>query len=555
MAPSAVREFIEELLARIANVLRADRATVARVEGDVVVIEGGVDEAGPPAEAGQRWPITDPGFRELLKNRKAAVRTVDPATLPTPFQEQLAGVRHTATLPLVIGDEVVATLAVSRRRDEPFEASDLARLTDLGGLAVLTLRNAVLLGEAQFAATQLHTTEERFRLLVDGVKDYAIFMLDPAGHVTSWNQGAQRIKGYRAEEIIGRHFSTFYSTEDILAGRPARGLLVAEREGRYEDEGWRLRKDGTRFWASVVITALCDETGRLRGFAKVTRDLTERKRIEDQLIEAERRETAKFSELAGRMAGLERMKSEFLNLASHELRTPVSVIRGYLSLFEEGDLGVLNERGRRALAVLRAQARDMNSLIEQMLVAARLHHGRVDLQRTPLDLGEVAREAVEAVSDVSQEQRIVLLAPAQPVPVVADLRRLRTIVESLLDNAIRFSSGESEIICQVTAAPDGACLKVEDRGVGLEEAQVEQLFSSFAQSSGSAGIQGAGLGLYLARELARLHGGDVSVESDPKQGSTFTLTLPLAGPPDEITHPLAGEGRVGALSSPTLSSE
>jgi PAS domain S-box-containing protein len=449
---------------------------------------------------------------------------------------------------LLADNQVVGTIAVSRRRDEPFQESELATLRDLGGLVVLALRNTVLLGEAQKAANRLGTSEERFRLLVESVKDYAIFLLDPAGHVSSWNQGAERIKGYTTAEIVGRHFSTFYSTEDILAGRPARGLATAEREGRYEDEGWRLRKDGTRFWASVVITALRDETGRLRGFAKVTRDLTERKRIEDQLLEAERREAAKFHELAERMAGLERMKSEFLNLASHELRTPVSLIRGYLSLFEEGDLGELNERGRRALTVLRAQARDLNSLIEQMLEAAHLHDGGVNLYPEPLDLGRVASDGVAAVRDVSQgKPRIVLLAPEEPVPVVGDLRRLRTIVESLLDNAVKYSPNREEIICMVSAASDRAYFKIEDRGLGLDQEQLDQLFSSFGRivTNHKADISGAGLGLYLARELARLHGGDVSAESDPGQGSVYTLSLPLAARRDE-TPLLAGDDAQGA---------
>ena len=534
----AFREFIAQLLARIAAVVHAERATLSRVDGDSVVIEASFDEAGPAAEAGKRWPITAPEFRELLDSREASVRTFDPATLPSPFREELAGVRHTVTLPLVAGEQVIGTIAVSRRRDEPFQASELSTLRDLGGLLVVALRNAVLLGEAQRAANQINTSEERFRLLVESVKDYAIFLLDPAGHVTSWNQGAERIKGYRADEILGRHFSSFYSTEDILAGRPARGLSTAEREGRYEDEGWRVRKDGTRFWASVVITALRDETGRIRGFAKVTRDLTERKRIEDQLLEAERREAAKFHELAERMAGLERMKSEFLNLASHELRTPVSVIRGYLSLFEEGDLGALNDRGRRALTVLRGQARELNSLIEQMLEAARLHEGGLDLYPTPLDLAKAAADAVMAIRDVSPEkERIVLLVPEEPVPVIADQRRLRTILESLVDNAMKSSPNRNEIVCTVSAASTGAQFKLEDRGVGLEQAQVDQLFSSFGRmvTDRSADIGGAGLGLYLARELARLHGGDVTVESDPVRGSTFTLTLPLAARSEDIT--------------------
>src|SRR5207302_4582780 len=173
--------------------------------------------------------------------------------------------------------------------------------------------------------------------------------------------------------------------------------------GRVEAEGWRVRKDGTRFWASVVITALRDDAGQLRGFAKVTRDITERKQIQDQLLESERR------------------KSEFLKLASHELRTPVSLIRGYLSMFDAGDLGVLNERGKHALSVLAAQARELNALIAEMLEAARLEEGATTLAKEELDLRTVAAEAVESVRvKARRDHRLTLVTPSLPLRVVAD---------------------------------------------------------------------------------------------------------------------------------------
>ena len=175
-------------------------------------------------------------------------------------------------------------------------------------------------------------------LLVAGVVDYAIFMLDPTGTIVTWNEGAQRIKGYTADEVIGRHFSMFYPPDEVRNDKPGWELEVAKREGRYEEEAWRLRKDGTRFWASVVITALRDETGRLRGFGKVTRDLTERKRQEEARSAERDRESALLRAHAKRMEDLERTKTQFLNLASHELRGPLTVIRGYNSMLEEGSI-------------------------------------------------------------------------------------------------------------------------------------------------------------------------------------------------------------------------
>jgi PAS domain S-box-containing protein len=381
------------------------------------------------------------------------------------------------------------------------------------------------------AEPKLHSSDEQFRLLVEGVTDYAIFMLDPEGHITTWNPGAERIKGYRAEEIVGRHFSAFYQAQDVAAGKPARGLEVAQREGHFADEGWRVRKDGSRFWASVVVTAIRDEAGQLHGFAKVTRDITERKRIEDQLLEAERRETAKVRELADSMAVLEQTKSEFLNLASHELRTPVSLIRGYASLFEAGDLGELNERGMRAVSVLRTQAQQLNALVGQMLQAAQAQEGALNLRQEELDLREIAAEAAEWIGELAGTERgLVLRRPDQPVLVFADRRQLLTILHNLLDNAVKYSPGGGEIACEVRAESAWAEVRVQDHGLGIGRQQLDQLFRRFGRivTNETAEIKGAGLGLYLARELARLQGGDVTVDSALGRGSTFTLRLPLA---------------------------
>src|SRR5438105_14902452 len=179
---------------------------------------------------------------------------------------------------------------------------------------------------------------DQFALLVSSVVDYAIFMLDPTGKIVTWNEGAQRIKGYSADEIIGRHFSIFYPPEDARNRKPDWELEIARREGRYMEEGWRLRKDGTRFWASVVITALRDESGKLRGFGKVTRDLTERRRQENARDAEREREAARLRAHADRMAERARTKAHFLNLASHEPRGPLTVLGGYNSRMQDGSL-------------------------------------------------------------------------------------------------------------------------------------------------------------------------------------------------------------------------
>ena len=526
-----LQPLVDGLLRGIAAAVNADRATLTRIADESsVIIEGSFDMDGAPAEAGRRWLITAPEMRRLVFEKEPVVQVLDPALLPDPFRDQLEGVRHLVILPLTVAGEVFGTIAVSRRQDRPFESHDMAVLRDLGNVAVLTLRNAVELARAEAVAVELRSSEERFRLLVDGVKDYAIFMLDPDGQVTSWNQGAERIKGYRAREIIGRHFSAFYLPKDVATGKPSRALETAARLGVYEEEGWRLRKDGTRFMASVLITALRDPSGRLRGFAKVTRDITEKRRMQDRLLKAERREAVKFHELADRMAILERTKSQFLNLASHELRTPVSLIRGYVSLFKEGDFGVLNENGTRAVSVLNDQTLQLDGLVNQMLQAARLQSGAVPLRQEDVDLRDLVSRALERFRELAgADHSVALSMHSKTVPVRADPEMLSAILHNLLDNAVKYSPNGGAIECEVRADRVLARVKVRDQGIGIEPDQEGMLFQQFGRvvNTDTAAIGGAGLGLYLAREMARLHGGDVSAETDAGPGSTFVLTLPL----------------------------
>jgi PAS domain S-box-containing protein len=214
---------------------------------------------------------------------------------------------------------------------------------------------------ASFARNQHLGTEGSglYRLLVESVKDYAIFALDPDGNVLSWNEGARRLKGYEPHEIIGRHFSAFYSAEEKTAGKPQRELVVAAEEGRIEDEGWRIRKDGTRFWANVVITALRDETGTLVGFAKVTRDLTERRAAEQRAINDAR--CLAEAEVANQA------KIQFLAAMSHELRTPLNAIAGYADLIGAGVGGPVTAKQQEYLARIRGSQQHLLGIITDLL--------------------------------------------------------------------------------------------------------------------------------------------------------------------------------------------
>ena len=401
---------------------------------------------------------------------------------------------------------------------------------------------------------ELRQSEEQFRLLVEGVQDYAIFMLDPRGCVSTWNRGAERIKGYSADEIAGRHFSVFYPPEAIETKKPARALEMASRRGVYEDEGWRVRKDGTRFWASVVITALRDEAGAIRGFAKVTRDLTDRKRRQDLIQKLQRREAARLRRQAEESAALEKTKSDFLNLASHELGTPLSLFHGYLSMLADGDLGDLNEDGRQALAALKEQASGLDFLVEQLLEAARLHAGRLRLDREVCDLGQVLVEAADRLRPgLGARHRLTVTPAPEPVQVMADASRLTTILRNLLDNAVKYSPQGGDIVCSAKSTARWAIASIRDEGVGIHQDQLDQLFDRFGRvlHPETASINGPGLGLYLARELARLHGGDIMVASSPGNGSTFTLRLPRARPTASTSTRLALQEAQAQVSAPS----
>ena len=367
---------------------------------------------------------------------------------------------------------------------------------------------------------------DQFALLVSGVVDYAIFMLDPAGVIVTWNEGAQRIKGYKATEVIGRHFSIFYPPAEVRNRKPDWELEVAKREGRYEEEGWRLRKDGTRFWANVIITALRDETGRLRGFGKVTRDLTEWKRIDD-LRNAEREaEVTRLHAHADRMAELERTKADFLNLASHELRGPMTVIRGYNSMLADGTLSP--GQFASVARLLDLKLAQMDRLIEQMLETARLEHDDLELAQETFDLRFVVQEQIDILRPLTRDHRLVLDA-GDPAPLVrGDRTRISTVVANFLDNAIKYSPDGGEIRCSACLRDSRAIVSVRDEGLGIAPEHMPRLFSRFGRlpTEENMNIPGTGLGLFLCKEIANRHGGDITVRSKPGVGSEFTLTLP-----------------------------
>ena len=366
--------------------------------------------------------------------------------------------------------------------------------------------------------------ERLHRLLVENVRDYAIFALDPRGHIVSWNAGAARIKGYTASEILGEHFSIFYPPEDIATDKPGMELRVATKEGRFEDEGWRLRKDGTRFWANVIITALFDRDGTLRGFGKVTRDLTERRASQEQAIADARRLAA--AEAANKA------KAEFLAAMSHELRTPLNAIGGYAQLLATGLGGPVTEEQQAYLSRIRRSQQHLLAIITDLLNFSRIEAGQLSYDIQPVSLPDVIDGVVLMVEPQVTTKQLTLetASTSEPMVAIADRAKVEQILINLLSNALKFTESGGKISISYIREANCVGVRVIDTGIGIPIDRLEDIFEPFVQVGRSltSAHEGTGLGLSISRDLARGMGGELTANSTVGQGSEFRLTLPEA---------------------------
>lgn len=379
------------------------------------------------------------------------------------------------------------------------------------------------LTEHRAFAEALQRSEEHFRLFVESVQDYAIFMLSPSGHVTSWNAGAQRFKGYREDEIVGQHFSVFYPAEDREAGKPLAALETAAREGHYEDLGWRLRKDGTPFWADVVITALRDTEGRLVGFGKVTRDLTPMRLAEEARLQlAEERAARQLVEQAGRQ------REEFLGVAAHELKTPVTslLLQTQLTVRRLTKGPAFDVEGvLRSLATIEAQARKLSQLVNTLLDLSQISSGQLFLNRSDADVVVLAAEVVSLFRILAPDRAIDIVAPESLITSI-DSPKLEQILATLLGNAVKYSQTGS-IQVRITTAESRFQIVVSDEGPGIPESKRETIFEGFGPVDARNYWDGLGVGLAFSRQIAWLHGGDLIAEFPTSGGSQFVVSLPL----------------------------
>ncbi|HET6817048.1 MAG TPA: PAS domain S-box protein [Mycobacteriales bacterium] len=383
----------------------------------------------------------------------------------------------------------------------------LAPVVDADGRALYLFLQMQDVTAQRAAEEQLRQSEERFRLLVEVVQDYAIFMLDPDGHVASWNAGAERTKGYTAAEIIGQHFRAFYPPEMQEAKHPEWELDMAMRHGRYEEEGWRIRKDGSRFWANVVITEMRNGRNELVGFTKVTRDMTERRAMLERLESANERLQRTAAEQA-----------QFLAVTAHELRTPIRVVTGCAETLARHWSAMSDEERRDMRDAMDVSAGRLRRMLDDLLMASRLEAGAVEMHLSAVDLADVLSSAVAPFRTTHPDADVIVTCDPGVV-VLADPDRLGQIVDNLVTNALRH--GRSPV--HICAEDEGGIVHVRfmDAGEGVPEALRHRLFERFA----SEGRGGTGLGLFIVRELARAQGGDARYEEAPDGSTSFAVSL------------------------------
>ncbi len=370
--------------------------------------------------------------------------------------------------------------------------------------------------------------ETSFRLLIEAVKDYAIISFDPNGLVTSWNNGAERLKGYSAEEIMGQHISRLYAQEDIDGGRLEEELRQAAVAGHVEGQGWRLRKDGTRFWAEVVTTALRDPRGKLIGFVKIDRDITARRDSEKQIREL----NLELIHQLDQLGSVNRELESFSYSVSHDLRAPLRHVDGFARILKEEYSAAIPVEAIRYLDRILEAATRMGQLIDDLLNLARI--GRRDLKREKKQMAGLVKEVMAELPAEAQERSIEWRI--EPLPAMnCDPGLLKLVFANLLANAVKFTRKRAVAVIEVgTRSTEGQlAIFVRDNGVGFDPRYADKLFGVFQRLHRREDFEGTGIGLVTVQRIIRRHGGEIWAESQVDAGTTFFFTL---GPPSQSSE-------------------
>jgi len=434
-------------------------------------------------------------FPEEIRRSDKPLSALETAAQTGRYEEECAGQRKDGTT-------FAAHVVINAILDDDGAVSGYAKLT-----RDVTERNS--------ATRALRESEKRLRLLVESVTDHAIYTLDPSGIVTSWNHGAERITGYGVDEILGEHVSRFYTEADRREGRPYRALEVARADGRYEEEGVRVRKDGSRFAADIAIHAIYGEDGALAGYAKIARDVSERKM----------REQAESASAA---------KSRFLAHMSHEFRTPLNAIIGFSEIIKTELLGKIgNPRYVSYGNDIHFSGLHLLSLVNDLLDLTRIEAGKLEPVFRPTDVKQVAERAIQLFEPVIAAKRITidLNVAGELQGFIADERMVRQCLVNLVDNAIKHSRTSSMVRVAVGRINDRLTIRVIDQGAGMAARDIPKALEPFGRVGdvSTTPVDGVGLGLPLVKSYCELHGGGIEIKSAPNAGTEVVLWFPYPG--------------------------
>ena len=416
-------------------------------------------------------------------------------------------------------------LDLSGRRKDGTEFSVEISLSPIQTAEGVLMSSAIRdITQRKLFEARLHEQEVKLRLFLSGVVDYAVFLLDPFGNVTTWNAGAQQIKGYSANEIIGHNFSRFYTPEDVAAGKPRRILRQAAELGRYEEEGWRVRKDGSQFWASVVLTALYDSSNQLTGFGKVTRDMTHRKQIEEKLEQ----QTCRLALSNTKLVELNKELESFSYSVSHDLRAPLRAIDGFSVALLEDCAPQLDDTGKDHLNRIRAATQRMGVLIDDLLNLSRITRSELHFQK--VDLSALVRSItsnLQKTQHETQHDHQVEFTIQDGLSANADSSLLRVALENLLNNAWKFTSKvpAARIEFGLSHSNGVSTYYVRDNGAGFDPRYTDRLFGAFQRLHSVTEFPGTGVGLATVQRIIRRHGGKIWAEGSLGKGAAFYFTL------------------------------
>lgn len=563
----------------------ADRCTLTSIDQGVFRVEDSCEQGGQPQFVGREYPLTYAADQPLLRQAIATGKTVtgggfaEQGRTHPELGDALRGIKHTAVVPLKLGADVGALLILSRRLDHPFRAGDLDHLGRIGNLAVLALRNARLLegvNAAQRRGLDALTLISEHAAIIDCLPDFF-------GRMSSSVAGLAGARAAAYWVVHGDHLSAqpdAYGFTPLQLAAMSIPMAAALRGGLrrvlYGGESLRYERGSknTDFALSPIaadtynflavpwrtsegplgiLVAYDSATGFgeqdewiMRLSARASALVWQSHVAERRVSELQATELGRLEVYSRRMAELERQKSNFLKLASHELRSPITILRGYLSMMTDGTLGELKPSVGETALRMDTQVRRIKDLVDQMLTAARLEDSDMATVTSETRIDEVARSVVDSMSQTSARSQHISVRAPRPATAMADPRHVETIIGNLLSNAIKYSPAGGKVVVSVRAQPDCVEVDVSDQGIGISAETISRLFKPFSRGDEAElrAIDGAGLGLYLSRELAREQGGDVTVRSNVGRGSTFTLRLPrrplsdasdaVAGLPSEI---------------------